>query len=140
MQNISTGFETPWLFIEHLPVTVTLEDVTQLLKPYGQPEIRMPSHLTLLTVVKARFPNHEEARDAYNALNGTQHFGTTIIARLSVRSGGSGGDFRDSVVRVQWDAPSIVGYRGLFDSRESAGGYSCCEEAFPRCLRYGNLA
>lgn len=119
VQNISTGFETPWLFIEHLPVTVTLEDVTQLLKPYGQPEIRMPSHLTLLTVVKARFPNHEEARDAYNALNGTQHFGTTIIARLSVRSGGSGGDFRDSVVRVQWDAPSIVGY----------GGYSTLEKA-----------
>ncbi len=34
-------------------------------------------------------------------------------------AGGSGGDFRDSVVRVQWDAPSIVGY----------GGYSTLEKA-----------
>ncbi|KAK0192300.1 hypothetical protein F5146DRAFT_1039268 [Armillaria mellea] len=120
VQNISTGFETPWLFLEHLPASVTLEDVTQLLKPYGQPEIRMPSHLAPTTVVKARFPNHEEARDAYNALNGTEHFGTTIIARLSVNSGASGtGIFRDSVVRVQWDAPSIVGY----------GGYSTLEKA-----------
>ncbi|KAK0446056.1 uncharacterized protein EV420DRAFT_1622606 [Desarmillaria tabescens] len=121
VQSISTGFETPWLFLEYLPATVTLEDVTQLLKPYGQPEIKMPTHLTSLSVVKARFANHEEARDAYNALNGTQHFGTTIIARLSVRSGGSGGEgsFRDSIVRVQWDAPSIVGY----------GGYSTLEKA-----------
>ncbi|KAK0445159.1 hypothetical protein EV421DRAFT_343101 [Armillaria borealis] len=121
VQNISTGFETPWLFLEHLPATVTLEDVTQLLKPYGQPEIRMPPRLAPTTVVKARFPNHEEARDAYNALNGTQHFGTTIIARLSVHNGASGstGIFRDSVVRVQWDAPSIVGY----------GGYSTLEKA-----------
>ncbi|KAK0204039.1 hypothetical protein DFS33DRAFT_854618 [Desarmillaria ectypa] len=121
VQAISTGFETPWLFLEYLPTTTTLEDVTQLLKPYGQPEIRMPPRLAYSNVVKARFSNHEEARDAYNALNGTQHFGTTIIARLSVRSGGPGGEgsFHDSVVRVQWDAPSIVGY----------GGYSTLERA-----------
>lgn len=121
VQNISTGFETPWLFLEHLPATVTLEDVTQLLKPYGQPEIRMPPRVAPTTVVKARFPNHEEARDAYNALNGTEHFDTKIIARLSVHNGalGSSGIFRDSVVRVQWEAPSIVGY----------GGYSTLEKA-----------
>ncbi|KAG7446782.1 uncharacterized protein BT62DRAFT_86477 [Guyanagaster necrorhizus] len=121
VQNILTGFETPWLFLEHLPATVTLENITQLLKPYGQPEIKMPSSLVPLSVVKARFTNHEEARDAYNALNGTQHFDTTIIARLPVHSSGSGGPgiFRDSVVRVQWDAPSIVGY----------GGFSTLEKA-----------
>ncbi|KAJ7591599.1 hypothetical protein C8J56DRAFT_935962 [Mycena floridula] len=115
IQEISTGFETPWVFLEQIPATTSHDDIRQLFSGFGRTvELRIPDKTigNFLATVKARFSTHLEAREAMTALNGSTHFGVAISAHLAVNTGGRNAAFRNTAVRINWEAPSIVGYGG----------------------------
>lgn len=117
VQEIATGFETPWIYIQPLPSHVTSDDISRLLNPFGRVmDIKMPLHLhtpTSSLIVKVRFSSHSEAREACTALNERKHFGTTISVRPPVSDkGGGSAIFSDTSVQISWEAPGIVAYGG----------------------------
>lgn len=114
IQELTTGFETPWIFIEQLPVSITESKVMDLLSLFGTAEIKTVSRSGASTKVKAKYTDHVDARNASTSLDNTKHFGTTIRAHLSVKASGSPGILKDCTVRLQWDAPSLVGYGGYY--------------------------
>ncbi|KAF8919566.1 hypothetical protein CPB85DRAFT_814099 [Mucidula mucida] len=110
--DVTTGFETPWLFVYQLPPSVTESSILKLLSSFGKVEIKTLSRNMQSTDVKARYEEHIDARNASTSLDNTQQFGRVIRAHLSVNTSASGGILKDCTVRVHWDAPSIIGYGG----------------------------
>ncbi|KAF9012958.1 hypothetical protein BDZ89DRAFT_963353 [Hymenopellis radicata] len=110
--DVTTGFETPWLFVDQLPPFVTESSILQLLCRFGKVELKSFSRNTQGANVKARYEEHIDARNASTCLDHTMQFGRVIRAQLSVNRSASGGILKDCTVRVHWDAPSIIGYGG----------------------------
>ncbi|TFK41548.1 hypothetical protein BDQ12DRAFT_599545 [Crucibulum laeve] len=123
VQNIVTGFETPWIFIANVPVRVTEADITKLVKPFGQiVDIRLPTSKSdaPAMLVKVRMSTPLEASQARTALHGSKSFGAKISVRLGLNnSTGGAAMLRDNAVRIEWEAPGKIAY----------GGYSTLEDA-----------
>lgn len=121
IQDIITGFETHWVFLDNIPAQVTTEDVNRLLEPFSKiMDFHWRTRVNSSTkIARVRFCSPAEARQAYIVLDGAQAFDTTIRARLPINDSQKGTVFQDTAVRVQWTAPSKVAY----------GGYSTMERA-----------
>ncbi|KAF8056713.1 hypothetical protein FPV67DRAFT_648613 [Lyophyllum atratum] len=122
IQELETGFETPWIYLGNVPARATAEDVADLLRPFGNVvDVRLPIRVhNPSMLVRARFSSPVEAREASTALNGAQAFGCKISARLPVHDASRhNAMFEDTAVRIRWEAPGKVGY----------GGYSTMEHA-----------
>ncbi|KAF9456875.1 hypothetical protein BDZ94DRAFT_1117827, partial [Collybia nuda] len=122
VKEVVTGFETPWVLIGNVPIRVTSEEINRLLDPFGPVlDIRLPSiKVSSLMNVKVRLSTSELATQASTTLNNSKAFGGTITARLPISNTSyTNVLFRDTAVRIQWEAPGKVGY----------GGYSNMEHA-----------
>lgn len=115
VSEIITGFETPWVFIDHIPCHVTPNDINALLSRFGRiTDSKIPTKPigSFLQTVKIRFSSHNEAREASSNLNGSYHFDATLLAHLPVNTGGRTATFRNTSVRISWEAPGKLGYGG----------------------------
>jgi len=115
VQEVTTGFESPWVFMGNIPSFVTLDGITQVLEPFGRVvDVKVPSRNNSSSMtVKARFSSTMEALQATAVLNGAQVFNSRISVRLPVNNTKSGNTiFHDTAVRVQWEAPGKAGYCG----------------------------
>ncbi|KIK70092.1 hypothetical protein GYMLUDRAFT_213184 [Collybiopsis luxurians FD-317 M1] len=115
IQEIVTGFETPWLYVNNIP-TGTLEcEISRLLSKHGTIQDIALDHGSGRGFQRARvrFSNNIEARNANVSLNGTKQWGSIISTQLPVNTaGGRSATLQDNAIRIEWEAPSIVGYAG----------------------------
>jgi hypothetical protein len=115
IQNVITGFETHWLYVDNIPPGKSSAEILQLLSKYGTVKaIKIESRGTEGGLcARARFLNNIEARNASVALNGRKEWGSTIFTQLPVNNAhGQGALLRDTAVRLEWEAPSVVAYAG----------------------------
>ena len=115
VEEVTTGFETPWVFMSNIPSFVTLDGITQVLEPFGRVvDVKVLTRNTSSSMtVKARFSSAAEALQATAVLNGAQVFNSKISVRLPVNNTKGGNTiFHDTAVRVQWEAPGKAGYCG----------------------------
>ncbi|KAH0581750.1 hypothetical protein H2248_011432 [Termitomyces sp. 'cryptogamus'] len=115
IQELQTGFETPWIYLGNISSRVTDKELADLLRPFGEVvDIKLPACYNSPTMlVRARFATPDSACDASAALHHTQAFGTTITARLPIHNASlRDGIFSDTSVRVRWEAPSRTAYCG----------------------------
>ena len=127
VQEIVTGFETPWVFLGQIPTRTPSEEIISLVSLYGRVvDCKIPPARAAVTTVKIRLSNDSEARTAASALNGSRHFNTTISAHLPIHTGGRSATFRDTTVRVSWEAPGIVGYGGYPTHARAQAAISEC--------------
>jgi hypothetical protein len=120
--EVTTGFESRWIFIGGLPSSVTTDDILGVLRPFGQVGFVKftEKDCQSLRTVKAHFTNHSEAVQAVTALNGAQLFRRRVDARLAVGDATNlTGSLRDTSVLVEWEIPGKVAYAG-FDTLEDA--------------------
>jgi len=123
IEELKTGFETPFLYLENLPASALESDILELLKSFGTIiDLRM---LSSIKAAKVQFTSHAEALDAYRALDGSTRFGTTpMSARLPINTIGGGFEappaiFDDKVVKLTWEPPSRTGYAGFTDRTQA---------------------
>ncbi|KAG6896065.1 hypothetical protein C0993_008795 [Termitomyces sp. T159_Od127] len=112
IQELQTGFETPWLYLGNIPAHVRDKEIANLLQPFGKVvDINLPSHVNNPTIlVRARFETTESARDASTVLHNAQAFGVKITARLPMHNASlSNAIFNDASVRIRWP-PSRTAY------------------------------
>ncbi|KAF5369369.1 hypothetical protein D9758_002568 [Tetrapyrgos nigripes] len=110
IQEIVTGFESPWLHISQLPSGLQADELSRYLTQRGYPpqDLKMFAH-----GARVRFSSHIEARNANVSLNGSSHWGVTLSTRLAINnSSGRDISIKDTVVRIQWQAPGVVAYAG----------------------------
>ncbi|KAJ3709636.1 hypothetical protein DFJ43DRAFT_1009472, partial [Lentinula guzmanii] len=115
IQEVKTGFETPWLYISNIPPNVLINDILRFLsKHFRVQDVRMGTSGQRETLeVRARFSSHIEARNANIILNGTRQWDSIISTQLPVNTAHArGATIQDTAVQIEWDAPSIVGYAG----------------------------
>ncbi|KAJ4468736.1 hypothetical protein J3R30DRAFT_1600243 [Lentinula aciculospora] len=115
VQEVITGFETPWLYLNNIPFDISHDAVIHLLSKHGtvqesRVEVASPRGTQR---ARARFSSDIEARNANIVLNGTRQWGSIISTQLPVNTAhGRGATLQDTAVRIQWAAPSIIGYAG----------------------------
>ena len=116
VQEVVTGFETPWVYLGRIPSDVTSDDVFKLLRCFGDVhDLRMPGNAgqTSTIFVQARFSAPAEASEACARLNGGKAFGATITAHLPNSNAVLNKSvFKDTTIRLRWEAPSKIGYCG----------------------------
>ncbi|KAF8828123.1 hypothetical protein HHX47_DHR4000560 [Lentinula edodes] len=115
VQEVITGFETPWLYVNNIPSNVSQDEVTQLLSKHGTvQDFRSETGNQRGTLrVRVRFSSDIEARNANIILNGTRQWGSLISTQLPVNTAhGRGATLQNTAVRIEWEAPSIIGYAG----------------------------
>ncbi|KAJ4466873.1 hypothetical protein C8J55DRAFT_526598 [Lentinula edodes] len=115
VQEVITGFETPWLYVNNIPNNVSQDEVTQLLSKHGTvQDFRSETGNQRGTLrVRVRFSSDIEARNANIILNGTRQWGSLISTQLPVNTAhGRGATLQNTAVRIEWEAPSIIGYAG----------------------------
>jgi hypothetical protein len=118
--EVTTGFESRWIFIGGLPSSVTTDDILGVLRPFGQVRFVKftEQDFQSLRTVKAHFTDHSEAIQAVAALNGAQLFKHQVDARLAVGDATNlTGSLRDTSVLVKWKTPGRIAYAG-FDTLE----------------------
>ena len=113
MDDIVTGFESPWIFIGNLPEDISDDLLSKLLSPFGEVlEIRRPVNFTSPLTVKAHFANPRDAYRAFTSLHGTIQFGCQLDLRMGLDLDNKGSHIKDSGVRIDWDAPHRTWYAG----------------------------
>ncbi|KAG6892676.1 hypothetical protein C0992_012969, partial [Termitomyces sp. T32_za158] len=125
IQELQTGFETPWVYLGNIPAHVRDEEITDLLKPFGKVvDVKLPAYIGNPTIlVRARFEMPESARDASTVLHNAQAFGVMITARLPMHTASlSNAVFKDASVRIRWEAPSRTAYCGYSTMKLAEAG------------------
>lgn len=122
VKEVVTGFETPWVFISNVPTHITSQEIIRLLDPFGPVlDVKLPGFSNSPSMnIKVRLSTSTVAARASTALNNTQAFGGIITARPPISNASNTNVlFRDTAVRIQWEAPGKVGYAG-YSSMEHA--------------------
>ncbi|TFK67581.1 hypothetical protein BDN72DRAFT_822286 [Pluteus cervinus] len=124
--EVSTGFDTPWLSLDHVPAKVNPADLRELLETFGTVlDLKFPKTVISSPYihVKAKFTSSAEAQQAL-ALDGASAFGSRLSVHLplrrSIRTGG--GQVDESTLRVEWEYPSrtvYCGYASLEQARKA---------------------
>ncbi|KAG5641386.1 hypothetical protein DXG03_005353 [Asterophora parasitica] len=115
IQELETGFETPWVYLGNVPAHATTEGVADLLRTFGEVlDVRLPIRVNSPNMlVRVRLSSPREAQKAATALNGAQAFGCKISARLPIHNASKNTAlFQDTTVRLRWEAPSRIAYCG----------------------------
>ncbi|KAF8804736.1 hypothetical protein BYT27DRAFT_7107293 [Phlegmacium glaucopus] len=120
VEDIVTGFESPWVFIGNLPKRISDDLLSTLLRPFGEVlEIRRPQNVTSPLTVKVHFANAPDAYCAFTSLHGTTEFGSKLDLRMGLDLDNKGTLIKDSAIRIDWEAPHRTWYAG-YASRELA--------------------
>jgi len=120
VEDIVTGFESPWIFIGNLPNHISDNILSKLLHPFGEVlEIRRPTNVTSPLTVKVHFANPPDAYRAFTSLHGTTEFGSKLDLRMGLDLDNKGTLIKDSAIRIDWEAPHRTWYVG-FASQELA--------------------
>ncbi|KAG6831462.1 hypothetical protein H0H92_010371 [Tricholoma furcatifolium] len=134
IQELETGFETPWVYLGNIPARVTEKDIESLLQPFGEvTDLRLPGHTKTPTMlVRARFTTSASARDASTALHNSQTFGTKITARLPINAQDSSQNalYSNTSVRIRWEAPSRTAYCGYSSMELAEAGLRAARNVF----------
>lgn len=118
IKEIITGFETHWVVLGNLPLSITPVDIENLLQPFGRvADVRLFPRTNSQTA-KARMSSTSEAREACAHLNKTHAFNTKITAKLPANDE-KRTVYQDTAVLIRWRAPGKCAY----------GGYSKVEQA-----------
>ncbi|KAF4581385.1 hypothetical protein EYR40_002974 [Pleurotus pulmonarius] len=130
VEQLMTGFETPFVLLEGIPSNVSDTLLTKTLSDYGRVmDIRSAGVQGRNHRVK--FGSPKEAQDAISELNGSILFDRKISARLSYLSTPTtiNGVFTDTVVFVKWDVPGKIAYGGYDSKVRAARGISAAVAA-----------
>ncbi|THV05224.1 hypothetical protein K435DRAFT_117492 [Dendrothele bispora CBS 962.96] len=117
IQEVITGFESPWLYISKIPPHINIDEVSRYLTQRGYPPqlVRLQGHMA-----KVRFASHIDARNANASVNGSVQWKETLSTRLAINNpSGRDAALQDTSVRLRWPTPSVVvyaGYRELEDA------------------------
>jgi len=113
VEDITTGFESPFLFLRGLPHDIGDDKLKRLLGRFG--EVLNIKRLSSSTSFKAEFAKASEAYSAYTSLHGKFEFGHKLDLRLSDEGKMNQTKITDTVVRIDWDLPHLSVFMG-FDS------------------------
>ena len=113
VEDIVTGFESPWIFISNLPKNVPDDLLSKLLRPFGEVVKIQPLNATSPLTVKVHFTNSPDAYRAFTSLHGTTEFGCKLDVRMALGLDNKGTVIKDSIVRIDWDAPHRTWYAGF---------------------------
>ena len=109
---MSTGFESPWLFLGGLP-NIPDASVLKILQPFGEViEISRPPNTSYPMTIKVHFSRTSEAFAALKALHGRREFGSTLEARMSVEGKSNRMVYNTTAVRIDWEAPYVNAFMG----------------------------
>ena len=98
----------------NLPTNISDDPLKRLLRPFGEVlEIRRPLNATSPLTVKVHFANPPDAYRAFITLHGTTEFGCKLDLRMGLDLDNKGTLIKDSVVRIDWDAPHRTWYAGF---------------------------
>ncbi|KAJ3999904.1 hypothetical protein F5050DRAFT_1734758 [Lentinula boryana] len=135
VQEVITGFETPWLYLSNIPPNVPHNDILHLLSKHGTvQDFRMDASGQRGTLgVRARFSSDIEARNANIVLNGTRQWDSIISTQLPVNTAhGRGATIQDTAVRIEWEAPSIVGYAGYSTEAQAKNAIAIAKASYSK--------
>ncbi|KAG6856331.1 hypothetical protein H0H87_005532 [Tephrocybe sp. NHM501043] len=136
IQELETGFETPWIYLGNVPNRVPEQEVAELLQPFGEVvDVRLPSQKLSnpFMHVQARFTTPASARDASTALHGSQAFGQKITARLPIHvhdGSNVNATFINTSVRIRWEVPSRTAYCGYSTMERAEAGMQAARNVF----------
>ncbi|KAG6877559.1 hypothetical protein C0993_006056 [Termitomyces sp. T159_Od127] len=143
IQELQTGFETPWIYLGNIPAHVRDKEIADLLQPFGKVvDIKLPSYVNNPTILaRARFEMPESARDASTVLHNAQAFGVKITARLPMHNASlSNAMFNDASVRIRWEAPSRTAYCGYSTMKLAEAGMQVArEKPFRDCYIHASV-
>ncbi|KAF9071866.1 hypothetical protein BDP27DRAFT_462331 [Rhodocollybia butyracea] len=129
IQEVVTGFETPWLYLDNIPSGTPESEISQLLTKHGT----LVDLLVRGSRARARFSSNIEARNANVVLNGTRHWGSIISTQLPVNTAhGRSATLRDTAVRIEWEAPCITGYAGYPTEERAQKAISIAKAAYSK--------
>ncbi|KAJ3791450.1 hypothetical protein GGU11DRAFT_832545 [Lentinula aff. detonsa] len=116
IQEVITGFETPWLYLSNIPPNVRINDILHFLSKHGTvQDVRMgTSGRGETPEVRARFSSHIEAQNANIVLNGTRQWDSIISTQLPVNTAHAHVNYSSSI-RFVTSSDSAV-YRGVANS------------------------
>ncbi|KAJ2936516.1 hypothetical protein H1R20_g577, partial [Candolleomyces eurysporus] len=121
--EVTTGFETSWIYISNVPKEVKQDELAELLKSHGELiDLRLPEKSTSpFVTAKARFSTAAEASRLCPVLNGLKVFGSTLTAKLTINASNADSNthLHDTTVRISWEAPSKTAYAG-FSTKEAS--------------------
>ncbi|KAJ2915131.1 hypothetical protein MD484_g5283, partial [Candolleomyces efflorescens] len=121
--EVTTGFETSWIYIGNVPRQVKQDELARLLQKHGELiDLRLPEKSpSLLVTAKARFSSAAEASRVCSILNGLDVFDSTLTAKLTINAStaASNTHLHDTTVRVSWEAPSKTAYAGFLTKEGS---------------------
>jgi IBR domain, a half RING-finger domain len=127
VQEITTGFESRWVFLSNILSTVSEKTIRRILKPFGQvDDLRMPATPAGASMtIKVLFSTSSEAMQTLSALNGALLFDRRVGARLPVNNTGRGnGTLQDSSVKIEWEIPGKLGFAGYASQAEAEAAVS----------------
>ncbi|KAJ4493140.1 hypothetical protein C8J55DRAFT_418216, partial [Lentinula edodes] len=133
IQEIITGFETPWLYLSNIPSTVSQDQIVHLLSKHGTVrELRAVTGSQQGTAkVRARFSCAIDAQKANLVLSGTRQWGSIITTQLPINDDhGHGATLEDTTAWIEWDAPSIVGYAGYSTEDQARNAIAFARTSF----------
>lgn len=115
--QVTTGVETPWVFIGNVPRKVRVEEICRLFAPFGNPvDVKFsPSFGSSLKDVGVCLRTTDAAMHASAVLNGARAFGTAITARRPITNlPGSAAAVlvEDTTVYIEWQTPGRTAYCG----------------------------
>ncbi|PFH50499.1 hypothetical protein AMATHDRAFT_40797 [Amanita thiersii Skay4041] len=119
VEDIMTGFDINWFYIQNVPDKMKTEQILSLLKPFGNVlQIRMrETSLQPTKVAKVVFSSPDEARQASSRLQQKVVAGGELSVQLPIVSSRYNNViFSDSTVVVEFQAPNKVGYGGYRDT------------------------
>ncbi|KAJ3968151.1 hypothetical protein EV361DRAFT_437526 [Lentinula raphanica] len=133
VQEVVTGFETPWLFFYNIPNHVSSDGILQLLSKHGTVrDLRVQaSGQRGMLLARAQFSSDIEARNANVVINGTRHWDSIISTQLPISNAhGRDASIRDTAVRIEWEAPSIIGYAGYPTEQQAKNAISIAKATY----------
>ncbi|KAF8952958.1 hypothetical protein BDZ97DRAFT_1644643, partial [Flammula alnicola] len=120
IEDIVTGFESPWVFVSGLPRDIGDAKLTRMLRPFGEIlEIRRPLNPASPMTAKVQFSKASEAYKAFTTLHGAIEFGYKLELRMAVEGKQNGTLIKDTVVRIDWDAPHRNVYMGYANEEQA---------------------
>ncbi|KAJ3732932.1 hypothetical protein DFJ43DRAFT_267411 [Lentinula guzmanii] len=142
VQEVITGFETPWLYLSNIPFNVLHDDILHLLLKHGTvQDFRVDTSDQRGTLgVRARFSSDIEARNANIVLNGTRQWDSIISTQLPVNTAhGRGATIQDTAVRIEWEAPSIVGYAGYSTEAQAKNAIAIAKATYSETYIWAHM-
>ena len=122
VQEVTTGFESRWVYLGNVKSGIPKDTISQLLEKYGLVDsLTVPEFPRRKSVtVKAQFSSPSEAIKAATDLNGMEFHGLNLTARVSINNSVRGTTtIDDTDVHVMWQMPYRMGYAGYATLKEA---------------------